>query len=75
MSNTITFLDQTFNRDELTDTLINYIETYNTVMAAPRSKGPNDRDYQFRMNQALQMFGDEEVVAGINLLILQESGG
>lgn len=74
MSDTITFLDQTFNRADLTDTLIDYIETYNNVMSAPRGKAPEDTDYEFRMNQALQMFGDEAVVDGINLLIVQSSG-
>lgn len=69
MSDTITFLDQTFNRADLTDSLINYIETYNAVIAAPKSRSSEDRDYEFRMNQALQMFGNEAVVGGINLLI------
>lgn len=69
---TITFLDQTFNRDDLSEAIISYIETYNRVVNAARNKDPDDRDYDFRMNQALQMFGNEEVIAGIELLIIAD---
>jgi hypothetical protein len=68
-SQTITFLGTTYNRADLPQNIINYIETYNRNEAIAKQKNPADTDYVFRMNQALQMFGDPTVVAGIQLLI------
>jgi len=68
-STTITFLGQTFNRADLSQELINYIQTYNEVDAAPKTKSPDDNDFHFRMNQALQMFGDPVVVEQIQIFI------
>lgn len=72
-STTITFLGQTFQRADLSEELINYIETYNAVDAAPKTKGPDDNDFNFRMIQALQMFGDPVVVEQIQLFIDYET--
>ena len=71
---TVTFLGQEFNTADLNESVLNYINTYNELMNGPKAKRPTDRDYQFRMNQALQMFGDEAVVAGIQLIIDTEIG-
>ena len=72
---TVTFLGQEFNTADLSEPVLNYINTYNEVINGQRNKTANDRDYQFRMNQALQMFGNEAVVAGIQLIIDTETGG
>ena len=72
---TVTFLGQEFNTEDLSEPVLNYINTYNSVINGPKGKSPEDRDYQFRMNQALQMFGNEAVVAGIQLIIDTETGG
>jgi len=71
---TVTFLGQTFNTADLSEPVLNYINTYNAVVNGPKGKGPSDRDYEFRMNQALQMFGNDAVVAGIQLIITNDSG-
>lgn len=68
-STTITFLGTTYNRADLPQTIINYIETYNRAIAKSSQKSPSDTDFDFRMTQALQMFGDPAVIAGIQLLI------
>ena len=71
---TVTFLGQTFNTADLSEPVLNYINTYNEVVNGPKGKGPEDRDYQFRRNQALQMFGNEAVIAGIQLIIDSDTG-
>lgn len=65
----VTFLGQEFNTTDLSPTVLNYINTYNSVTTGQKQKTPDDRDYEFRMNQALQMFGDDAVVAAVQTLI------
>ena len=72
---TVTFLGQEFDTADLSEPVLNYINTYNAVLKAPTRKSANDRDFQFRMVQALQMFGNEEVTDGIQLIIDTETGG
>ena len=55
-------------------TLLSYINTYNSVINAPTRRGADDRDFEFRMVQALQMFGDKEVTDGIQLIIDNDTG-
>lgn len=69
---TVSFLGQEFNVEDLSEPVLNYINTYNAVVNGPKAKGPSDRDYQFRMNQALQMFGNQAVTTGIQLIIATE---
>ena len=69
----VTFLDQTFLRSDLSETLLLYIDTYNRVTQERAIRSPNDRDYDFRMNQALQMFGNTVVTDAIQLLIINDS--
>lgn len=71
---TVTFLGQEFNTADLSEPVLNYINTYNAVINAPTRKSANDRDFQFRMVQALQMFGNKEVTEGIQLIIDSETG-
>ena len=66
---TVTFLGQEFNTADLSEPVLNYINTYNAVLAAPNRRGADDRDFQFRMTQALQMFGNKEVTEGIQTII------
>lgn len=69
MASTITFLGQTFNRADLDQVLINYIDTYNQVANAPKGKSPMDNDFHFRLIQAQQTFGNDAVVDQIQYLI------
>ena len=71
---TVTFLGQEFNTEDLSKPVLDYINTYNAVIEAPTRRGADDRDFQFRMTQALQMFGSEEVTAGIQVIIDAETG-
>ena len=71
---TVTFLGQTFNTEDLSEPVLNYINTYNSVINAPTQRGADDRDFEFRMVQALQMFGNDEVTDGIQLIIDTEIG-
>ena len=71
---TVTFLGQEFDTADLSEPVLNYINTYNAVINLQSQKAPTDRDYQFRMTQALQMFGNDAVVAGIQLIIDTEIG-
>ena len=72
---TVTFLGQEFNTEDLSEPVLNYINTYNKVINAPTKRGANGRDYEFRMVQALQMFGDDEVTQGIQIIIDNDTGG
>ena len=66
---TVTFLGQEFNTADLSEPVLNYINTYNAVIESPTRRGADDRDFEFRMVQALQMFGDKEVTDGIQVII------
>ncbi len=66
---TIIFDGIEYDRDILPEALINYIETYLRATTNPTQKTPDDTDYDFRMNQAMQMFGEPLVVIEINKLI------
>ena len=63
------FNGQWYNIDELADVVLLYISTYNKVTTSAPIIDPNTRDYDYRMSQALQMFGDPVVVASIQDLI------
>ena len=71
---TVTFLGQTFNTEDLSEPVLNYINTYNSVINAPTRRGADDRDFEFRMVQARQMFGDKEVTDGIQIIIDNDTG-
>ena len=71
---TVTFLGQEFNTADLSEPVLNYINTYNAVINAPTQRGADDRDFHFRMVQALQMFGNDEVTTGIQLIIDNDTG-
>ena len=66
----VSFLDQNFLRSDLSDTVLNYIDTYNRVVQNPAQLSPDNNDYDFRMNQALQMFGNSVVTDAIQLIII-----
>ena len=66
---TIVFDGVEYDRDVLPEALINYIETYIRAKENPSQKTPDDTDYDFRMTQAMQMFGEPEVISSINELI------
>ena len=68
-SSTISFMGQDFDRTALSQQLIDYIETFNRVTTAPEGTNPDDRDFHFRMNQAVQTFGDNAVIDQINYLL------
>jgi len=69
---TITFKGITYARSDLSAELIILIETYNANQGAVSAKLPTDTDYKFRLNQALQIFGDPVVVLSIEILITKE---
>lgn len=71
---TVTFLGQEFNTADLSQPVLNYINTYNLVINGPKAKTASARDFGFRMNQALQMFGDEAVVAAVQTIIDNDLG-
>lgn len=71
---TVTFLGQEFDTNDLSDPVLNYINTYNAVIGGQHQKAASDRDYHFRMNQALQMFGNQAVVDGILVIIDAQIG-
>ena len=58
-----------YNVADLTDIQLLYISTYNRVTGATAIIDANTRDYNYRMSQALQMFGDPVVIASIQDLI------
>ena len=66
---TIIFDGVEYDKDVLPEALIRYIETYIRAKQNPNQKTPDDTDYDFRMTQAMQMFGEPEVIEGINELI------
>lgn len=66
---TITFNGVTYDRDSLPEAIVDFIETYQTTTNLPTQKTPDDTDFSFRMNQALQMFGEPLVIANIQALI------
>ena len=59
------FQGVTYLRADLPDGLLAYIDAYNQSLAASQTPVSDTNDYSFRMNQALQMFGDPVVVAAI----------
>lgn len=65
----IYFNGQWYNTADLDPTSLLYIITYNKVTGSAPIIDPNTRDYDYRMSQALQMFGDPVVVASIEDLI------
>ena len=69
---TVTFLGQEFDTAGLSEPVLNYINTYNAVVDIPTRRDASARDYQFRMTQALQRFGDKDVTEGIQLIINYE---
>ena len=72
MSGTVEFLGVTYDRDSLPSTLLTYMDAYNATVEA-RVSGPLDvNDYVFRMNQALQMFGESAVTSAIESLAQAE---
>jgi len=71
---TITFQGIVYNRSDLSAELISMIETYNSSGQNVSGKTPNMTDYGFRLNQALQIFGDAKVILAIQLLIQLETG-
>ena len=63
------FQGQYYDTDSLPPEIVLYIETYNKVTTSAPIIDPNTRDYDYRMSQALQMFGDPVVVDSIQDLI------
>ena len=66
---TIVFNGVTYNVADLDPVALLYIQTYNKVTGSTPIIDPNTRDYDYRMNQALQMFGDPVVTSSIQDLI------
>lgn len=58
MSGTVTFLGQTFNRDELSESVLAHIDYWNSIIENPDLIPGDHNDFIHRMNQAVQMFGD-----------------
>ena len=58
-----------YDVDNLDEIALLYILTYNQVTGSAPIIDPNTRDYNYRMSQALQMFGDPVVVDSIQDLI------
>lgn len=72
MSDTVEFQGTVYQRSSLPTTLLTYIDAYNDAFAA-RTAGADDvNDYVFRMNQALQMFGESAVTSAIEALAQAE---
>ena len=65
----IFFNGQWYNVADLDPISLLYITTYNKVSGSAPIIDPNTRDYDYRMSQALQMFGDPVVVSSIQDLI------
>ena len=66
---TIVFNGVTYNVADLDPIAVLYIQTYNKVTGSAPIIDPNTRDYDYRMSQALQMFGDPVVTSSIQDLI------
>ncbi|ABP87963.1 gp56 [Synechococcus phage Syn5] len=66
---TIVFNGVTYNVADLDPVALLYIQTYNKVTGSAPIIDPNTRDYDYRMSQALQMFGDPVVIESIQDLI------
>ena len=62
---TVEFHGVTYVRADLPDGLLAYIDAYNQSLAASQASLSDTNDYAFRMNQALQMFGEPAVIAAI----------
>ena len=62
---TVEFHGVTYLRADLPEGLLAYIDAYNQSLAASQTTLSDTNDYTFRMNQALQMFGEPAVVAAI----------
>jgi len=74
----IYFQGEAYDENAIPESLARYIRTYNRSQNDPETKTPEDTDFDFRMNQALQMFGDDLVVNEISKLIdyvESQSGG
>jgi len=65
----IYFNGQWYNVEDLDPVSLLYIQTYNKVNESTPVIGPNTNDYDYRMFQALQMFGDPVVIESIEDLI------
>lgn len=64
--NEIVFNGKTYDVSSLTESQLLYITK---VSQGSPSNDPDARDYDSRMNQALQMFGDDVAVSSIQSLI------
>ena len=69
MEGQIFFDGQWYDPADLDPTTLLYIQIYNQVTGSTAIIDPNTNDYNYRMSQALQMFGDPVVVESINDLI------
>lgn len=58
-----------YNVADLDPVALLYIQTYNAVTASAPNIGPDANDFNYRMQQALQMFGDPVVIESIQNLI------
>ena len=65
---TVEFHGVTYLRSDLPDTLLTYIDAYNDAVAAGQIDRSETNDYAFRMNQALQMFGEPAVIDAIQTI-------
>lgn len=65
----IYFNGQWYNVEDLDPVSLLYIQTYNKVTESSPVIDPDTNDYDYRMSQALQMFGDPVVIESIEDLI------
>ena len=65
MNDTITHKGITYARSNLTKEEIQTMENYNSTQGNVSAKGSGDYDFEFRLNQARQMFGDEDTILSI----------
>ena len=62
MNDKITFQGITYARSTLSEEDIKTMEHYNSEISNVSSKSGSDGDFEFRLNQARQMFGDAQTV-------------
>jgi len=67
MNDKITFQGITYSRSDLSKEDIKTMENYNSTISNISDKSGTDGDFEFRLNQARQMFGDAQTVLSLEL--------
>ena len=69
MDDKITFQGITYARSTLSEEDIKTMEHYNSEISNVSAKSGTDGDFEFRLNQARQMFGDAQTVLSLELAL------